>query len=901
MATIEWARLKPVFDAVIDSPVDERQKRMDELCQEPDLRRAVESLIVAFEQAGDFLEPQVEAAPETHSLVDRMVGPYRILEEMGEGGMGSVYRAIRADDQYEKEVAIKLVRGGSASGLLLSRFRAERQILARLEHPNIARLLDGGTFEGAPYLVMELVHGEPIDRYCDRLCLNVRQRLELFRTVCSAVQYAHQHLIVHRDIKPSNILVTADGVPKLLDFGIAKLMSSSTGADDTRSMLLALTPEYASPEQARGEEICTASDVYSLGILLYLLLTGRHPYVRKGQSPHEMIRAISECEAPRPSSIILRRDENREENERSPDFASAVREGPVDKLRKRLAGDLDNIVLQALRKEPSRRYGSVEHLSEDIRRHLEGRPVTAREDTLTYRATKFLQRNRAPVIAGLLILLTLVGGMYATWQQSRIAERRFQDIRKMADSDLFEIHDALLKLPASAPLRYQIIARALKNLDKLQNESQGDVHLLSDIAAGYEKVADMQGSFSGPGIGDSGASLKSIAKALEVRANLVKLSRNGFDERKAQNELMQKYSRQLVLTGRTGEALTVVTQALQIASQLSQDRPDDPAALMSEATAHVSLAIVLGGTGSSSSTRQIEDALTHDDRAIAIVTPFVRQGNQPAAERVAIRAAMEKLEHFSKLRRFAEAEKVCHQIENGEFGKNPGDASLRDTLYNRWGILYERAGEQAKALDRYRKTKALGLARLEADRQDVSAQTIVSIATAHIGMQETRLGIPGDGIARLDEAIEQIEKAHSVDPAQSFYSNLLVAGYAYQAEAAVISGNLLAARAKYSQSLMTAEKLAAIDPADLESRLSVAKMHEALGIVAARLGKITEAREEFAAAAKAAEVVLAKRRDDVEVKFVADTTQQQVQAVRECLDGKLCAAARTFRLPDPLN
>lgn len=313
MTPERWQEIRGVFDQAVALRAEERGAFLDKVSgADAELRREVESLLASDDKAGTkFLNtPAVDLAKRlpvagTPSRVGRRIGAYNILEEIGHGGMGEVYRAGRADGQYEKEVAIKLVRGGYDTAVVLERFRHERQILASLDHPNIARLLDGGTTdEGIPYLVMELIEGTPIDQYCDAHGLNVTERLRLFLQVCSAVQYAHQRLVIHRDIKPGNILVTKDGVPKLLDFGIAKILDPENSAAATVEG--PMTPEYASPEQIRGEPITTATDVYSLGVVLYQLMAGRSPYPVNTRTPHEFARAICEFEPERPSVAILK-------------------------------------------------------------------------------------------------------------------------------------------------------------------------------------------------------------------------------------------------------------------------------------------------------------------------------------------------------------------------------------------------------------------------------------------------------------------------------------------------------------------------------------------------------------------------------------------------------------------
>jgi serine/threonine-protein kinase len=381
----------------------------------------------------------------------RRIGPYVVIRELGQGGMGKVYLAARADEQYQKRVAIKVIKGAVATDEVVRHFRRERQILASIDHPNVAKLLDGGaTEDGLPYFVMEHVQGQSLLEYCDRRSLDIASRLRLFQGVLAAVQHAHRNLIVHRDIKPGNILVTEDGVPKLLDFGIAKLLNADlTSVDPQTVTARALTPEYASPEQARGEPITTASDVYSLGMVLYELLTGHYTYRLTSRNPLDVLRAVVEQEPERPSTAIDRTERLAAPSSSStapPVTAQSVsrtREGTPDRLRRRLRGDLDNITMTALRKEPTRRYASVEALSEDIRRYLEGRPVAARRGGLGYKLGKFVARNRVAAAASLLAFVLLVGATVTTaFQNRRFARERERAERVSAFLvDLFKVSD----------------------------------------------------------------------------------------------------------------------------------------------------------------------------------------------------------------------------------------------------------------------------------------------------------------------------------------------------------------------------------------------------------------------------------------------------------------------------
>jgi serine/threonine-protein kinase len=425
-----WRHIEELFHSALECEPSHRSAFLDAAClTDASLRKEIESLLLSYEK-GSFTETPAFAEgirlleeSESHSLAGRNIGPYKVIREIGRGGMGAVYLASRADQAFEKVVAIKLIKRGLDTDDVIRRFRGERQILASLDHPYITRLLDGGTTDdGSPYFVMEHIQGEPIDIYCDIHKLNITERLKLFQSVCAAVHYAHQNLVIHRDIKPGNILVTSEGVPRLLDFGIAKLLAGDpAAADHTITLARPMTPESASPEQIRGEPITTATDIYSLGVLLYSLLTGHRPYRTAGKTPLDLERAICEQEPEKPSAVIDRGEELGAEHSITPRSVSETRESTPEKLRRRLAGDLDNIVLMALRKEPERRYSSVEQFSEDLRRHLEGLPVKAHPDSWRYRTGKFVRRRRAGAAAAALILLLLIGGIVATSWQARVA------------------------------------------------------------------------------------------------------------------------------------------------------------------------------------------------------------------------------------------------------------------------------------------------------------------------------------------------------------------------------------------------------------------------------------------------------------------------------------------------
>ena len=487
----EWNKVKDLFAAALEHAAEQRSVFLKQACGENKaVLEEVESLLSAHAAPGGLLA-SIEQ-PIFDSLIGQRLGPYQIIREIGRGGMATVYLASRADDEFRKRVAIKLLAHGLIAEELVLRFRNERQTLAALEHPNIVRLLDGGTADdGLPYLVMDYVEGLPIDEYCDSRKLSTSELLMLFRTICGAVHYAHQNLIVHRDLKPANILVTSAGVPKLLDFGIAKLLNPelSTQMLLRQANMRAMTPEYASPEQVRGIPVTTTTDVYSLGVLLYELLTGHRPYHLKRYTPAELEHAICEVEPEKPSTAATRPEQivdpdGTTQTVLTPEEVSRVREGIPEKLRRRLSGDLDNIVLMALRKEPQHRYTSVEQFSEDIRRHLEGLPVSARQPTITYRVSKFVRRHQAGVASATLLVLTLIGGIVSTAREAHVArtekaraERRFNDVHQLANSFLFQFHDAIKDLPGSTPARKLVVEKARQYLDSLAKEAGNDASL----------------------------------------------------------------------------------------------------------------------------------------------------------------------------------------------------------------------------------------------------------------------------------------------------------------------------------------------------------------------------------------------------------------------------------------
>lgn len=520
-----WDQIEEIFLGAAELPTAERARYLSEKCPDDEVRREVDSLLQhSGDGTGSMLNTAVggivsafakSESPE-HYWVGKWLGPYRIVRLIGQGGMGCVFDAERDDREFRQRVAIKLVLGAAATPNNLLRFRQERQILAQLHHTNIARLLDGGTTpDGQPYLVMEFIEGEPITKWADRKGLSVRERVGLFRQVCDAVSYAHQNLVVHRDIKPANILVTAEGVPKLLDFGIAKLLQLESEDGDTMPMptitggAVLLTPDYASPEQVRGDTITTATDVYALGAVLYDLVTGTKPHSFTEYTPFAIAQAICETEIRPPSKSAA---------ERRPDLA------------KEIDSDVDNIILTAMRKESIRRYGSVVEFSEDLRRCLSNLPVKARPDSSSYRIGKFIQRNRYIAAAIAIAAFGLLAGSIIAINQARRAdyqarraEARFNQVRKLANIFLFDLWAELRRLPGATPAQAKLVKTGLEYVDSLAQESAGDPSLQAELATAYEKLGDIQGYPGEPNLGDFAACLRSYKKGLSLRQDVYRM------------------------------------------------------------------------------------------------------------------------------------------------------------------------------------------------------------------------------------------------------------------------------------------------------------------------------------------------------------------------------------------
>ena len=622
MEAERWQKIEQIYNEAIASELAKRSAVLDRSCgNDSSLRSEVESLLNYAERTEPALEkPALEILAEelagdlsrrptaAEKMIGVRIGPYKIVGRLGVGGMGDVYRAVRADEAYEQHVALKLLRDwlrDQDSSFFLTQFRNERQILANLQHPNIARLFDGGTTEdGIPYFVMELIEGQPIHEYCDQRHLSLVERLKLFLQIASAVQYAHQRLIVHRDIKPANILVKADAVPVLLDFGIAKIIDPAAragAAPATMTGMRMMTPEYACPEQIRGEAVTTATDVYSLGVVLYELLSGHRPYRITTKNPLEIARVICEEEPKRPSTIVTHSAPGVQDGKG--ERIGGSRGVEPTRLARQLRGDLDAILLKALRKEPEQRYATAGELADDIRRYLEGRPILARRGTGMYRARKFVTRHRVGVAGTVFCCILAAGGIISILRAERTArveqlraEQRFNDVRALANSLLFEIHDAIRDLPGSTPARKLLVDRALKYLDSLERESSGDAGLQRELAAAYERVGAVQGDPLYANLGDTAGAIESYRKALRI-SQAAAATTDASEDQLAFTEISMSLGNALLFTGDSRSALGVLQEAAPLSEKLASQHKDDPILQENYAGMCFSLARAFSETG----------------------------------------------------------------------------------------------------------------------------------------------------------------------------------------------------------------------------------------------------------------------------------------------------------------
>jgi non-specific serine/threonine protein kinase/serine/threonine-protein kinase len=803
---MDLARVKDLFAAAEGLAKTERGAWLAGECGgDVELRREVEQLLEAGACAEGFLETPPLLEP---GFVGRQVGAWRLVAEVGRGGMGVVYRAVREEEGFRQEAALKLLRSDRGLSGVVSRFEQERRILARLRHPGIATLLDGGrTEDGEPWLAMEYVDGEPLHDYCTEAGLGVRERLQLFREVCGAVAYAHRNLVVHRDLKPSNILVNREGRVKLLDFGIARLLEGETtevGAAETATLLPALTPEYASPEQVKGEAVTTSSDVYSLGVVLFELLTGGRPY-KVGRSAEEIVRAVCATEPPRPSALLETESSKGESPTRPLGAPAGVTAGELE-------GDLDTIVLKALRKEPERRYASVTDLEDDVRRHLEGLPVRARPDTVRYRAGKFVSRHRGATVAGLVAVASLVLGVAATLRQARIAEwnraraeRRFAETRKLANTLVFDLNAEVAKLPGSLKAREKIVSSGTEYLEGLSRDAEGDVDLQLELAAGWMQLGTLLGGVTSGNLGDRGSADRAYRKALDLAAAA----------RRAE-------PRNATACRRLGE----VQLRLGLLAYAGGDFPGSLAFLDSAVEAQASA-----------------EALTPGDLEVRLAHAMARR------ERAYARGLNNRLPEARD-----EVRQVAALLED-LLREHPRDTNLRNQL----AAAIERLGQIEQAIEPGQPATLVALKRGIELREAILAENLGDakarqrLMASYSNLAETSGAahdLPG-AIAAMDRALAIAEDLSRSDPANVQQRSDLAFMLQVRADLETRSGRPRAALPLLDRAQSLYGELLAADPGHAQTRLRVADLPVARGKAWAALARSGRPEERASARARA--------------------------------------------------
>jgi tetratricopeptide (TPR) repeat protein len=809
MSPQRWRKVEDVFHQALECPPGSRETWLDAVCAgDAALRAEVISLLASDNaDAGEFVGSQVkQAVVELQSDVSeaaappmggRLIGPYRLVRELGRGGMGAVYLAKRDDQQYESEVAIKLVQPGLDTDFILRRFRRERQILARLQHPNIARLFDGGTADdGAPYFVMEYVEGSWITKYADARKLTIEGRLRLFLPVCAAVEHAHRNFIVHRDLKPGNILIDASGAAKLLDFGVSKVLRAE-GDDPAETQGIGMmTPHYASPEQILGDPVTIASDVYSLGAVLYELLSGAKPHRIDQCTPLALERAICLDETAAPSSAAQDRN-----------FA------------RRLRGDLDNIILRAMQKEPARRYASVEELAGDIRRYLELRPVLARPDSLGYRGRKFVRRNRLTVALAGLVAASLIGGAAVALREARIARERFSQVRKLSTTFLFDVEQAARDLPGSMRVRQLIAKTGLEYLDKLSRSSSGDWELKRELATAYVRIGEVQGAVGNSNLGDPAGALKSFESA---RALLDAILQHSPREQKAAQDRMLVAHRLTNVFRQTGDitrSIRASEDGLQRAGALLTASPGDPELIQYAAVFHLDLSRLFQQNG------DLQRAAANVTSGIGLLEKLrvLRPNDRETFSNIAssharlgaIQAELGKRsEALASFRGGAAVlEDVDQRLPNNTYTRHElmlAYSHIGDTLGN---PAYDNFGDTTGASAAYTRMAAIARTLHEADAADVRAISDYGIALLRLGL----VAAPERKRATLEQAHQLLQTAALRNPKDRATAMHKAWTEVELGEAARAAGNSAAAL-RYYQMIVSPEFAQAIDPKDSSSQ-----------------------------------------------------------------------------------
>ena len=834
MTREQWLRVKTITAAALEQPEARRAGFVTDACAgEERLEQEVRSLLSSAVSASSLFEAPVFAGASAVNVIEQArlatapriagrFGAYRIIKEIGRGGMGRVFLAERADEEYRQVVALKVAHDArSAEGLRW--FRDERQILATLQHPNIARLMDGGTTEdGVPYLVMENVQGVPIDDYCTANALSLRQRVELFSTICGAVDVAHRNLIVHRDLKPNNILVSG-GVPKLLDFGIAKLLEPSANAAVAGTQSITgpamLTPEYASPEQLKREPVTTATDVYALGVLLFRLLTNASPYRVRSHAPHELAVAVCDQEPLRPSAVAATRP-----------------------LRRQLAGDLDTVVLKALRKDPAERYSSAGALADDITRYLSGLPLAARDDGWWYRGGKFIARHRGVVIAAALVVVSLIGGLAAAlWQareaerQRQLAQRHFDDVRRLASSLIFEVQDSIENVPGALATRELLVKRALEYFDGLAAEEKDNVGLQQELAQAYDKLGNLLGRSYASNVGNTAAALASYQKALAIREQLA--ATGAVAPSTAQLDLWSSYLNVggiLRETADTAGALKLHENARAVLDNLLRKTPDDLKLVRAAAQTASTLSLSYVQSGHLDDAMEAaQRALSLDQRLLSVNPTDLAIQNEVATARGRLGQILLKLGDLAGARaQFEPAFEGATKLVDAQ----PDNVAFRRRLSNthsHFAQLFVRQGDLAAAWPHQQTALSLRNEIVEGSPADRQASIDLMVSQLETGEVLARRGDYRAAAAHYRLALARGEPLIGSDSSYVYYRLTVATALTRLSQALLEVSDAAAAFEISRRAVDLIETASAADRADARLRFELAMAYATMGDILA--------------------------------------------------------------------
>ena len=782
-----WEDIKRLFDEVAELDAPAREARLASGA-DPELADEVRSLVDWHDGSTGFLESPPARVTDLlrDAVIGQSLGPWHIVSVIGQGGMGVVYRAERADAAFTRQAAVKVIGPNADAASVVERFQRERQTLADLDHRNIARLLDGGTTPGGhPYFVMEFVDGQPIDHYCDTRRLPIDDRLELFLRVCNGVQYAHENLVVHRDIKPDNILVTADATPKLLDFGVARLLRGGAASFDDHadgSATWLMTPDFASPEQMAGKASTTGTDVYSLGVVLYLLLTGARPYRLHGSTPTEILALLSASPAKAPSRVVLEGDTAAARAEHRATTPGA--------LARTLAGDLDAIIAKAIALAPADRYHSVTDLVRDVKAYRASLPVGAHPPTAGYLARKFIRRYRRRVLAAAVVVgLGLAGVAAVAWQASVAArergraERRFNDVRQLANAFMFDVNDTIANVPGTMATRELIVKTTVEYLDSLARESADDPSLQRELARAWIRVGDVQGNPSNANLGDTAGALRSYRRAVVLAEGARGAAPADVDAARALATAHRRLADVMAWSGDTGAALTE--------SDTSKRLYDSVA----------------------------ERVGTLDDRLEAAIG-WIKEGdllgnpNLPNAGRTTEAAAA-----------FATGLAAFRALNQ----EHPGDIRVERFVgvsLERIGTLQEAAARWQEAEAAYRESFEIRRALATREPGHRNIQRDLAIAYEKLGKVERATSGSGAGIGNLRNALAQFERLAAVDPADVNAARSAAISREVLGTALRESRQLPEARRLFEAALATHEGLATRDAGNVQARCDSARLHE---------------------------------------------------------------------------